>query len=105
MIDGQGVDGEAGFKRGVLVEVVDYNLRYRIPLDLHDHPCVLVGLISNAANVGKAWCLLVNQLRDPGNEMGAVYIVRDLGDDDLLTVTLQLFDADLPANLHASTAL
>jgi hypothetical protein len=54
---------------------------------------------AHGADVGDD--LLVDEFGDALLEVGAVDVVGDLGDDDLLAVALEFLDADLAA--HACT--
>ena len=88
MIDGQHRDGEGRLERGVLVEIVDDDLRHRIALELDDDAGVLVGFVADGGDVGEAGGFLIHQLGDALDHGGAVHVVRNLGDDDLLAAAL-----------------
>ena len=48
--------------------------------------------------------LSFTKVGDPFDQGGAVHVVRNLGDDDLLAVAFQFLDARLAAHLHAAAA-
>src|SRR5438105_581415 len=102
MIDGQGVDGKAAFQRGVLVKIVDDDLGDGVTLDLNDYPRVLVGLVPDRGDVGDD--LLVDQRGDAFDEHGAVDVVRNFGDDNLLASTLELLEANFAADFDAAAS-
>ena len=47
---------------------------------------------------------LVDQFGDALDEDGAVHVVGDFGDDDLLAPALELFEADFAAHFDAASA-
>ena len=87
VIDGQGVDGETAFQRGMLVEIIDDNLGDGVALDLDDHARVFIRFIAHGGDVGDDF--LVDQLGDALDQDGAVDVVGNLGDDDLLAAALE----------------
>ena len=78
-------DAERRLHRRVLVQLVQHHARNRIALQLDDDAhAVLVGLV---AQVGDAFELLVaNQVGDVLDQLRAVDLIRNLGDDDLRLV-------------------
>ena len=102
MIDREHVDREGAFHRGVLVEIVDDDLRIAVALQLDDDPRVFVRLVANGADVGQH--LFVHQRRDAFDQRGAIHVVGNFGDDDLLATAFELLDAGLAAHLHAAAA-
>ena len=102
MVDREHVHAERRFERGVLVEIVDDDLRIAVALQLDDHAGVLVRLVAHVADAGED--LLVHQLRDALDQHRAVHVVRNLGDDDLLAAALHLLDASLAAHAHRAAA-
>ena len=99
-VDGEHRDREGGLERRMLVEVVDDNLGDGVALKFNDHTGVLIGLVADGADVGDD--LLVHQAGDPLHQGGPVDVVRDLGDDDLLASSLDLFHTGTTANLHGA---
>src|SRR6185436_971725 len=85
-----------------LVKIVDDNLRVRVPFQLDDYTRVLVRFVPDRRDIGQD--LVVHERRNALNQGGAVYVVRDLRDDDLFAIPLQLLDARLAADLHAAAA-
>ena len=83
-------DAERRLHRGVLVQLIEHDARNRIALQLDDDAhAVLVGLV---AQVGDAFELLVaNQIGDVLDQLRAVDLIRDFGDDDLRLVRGFLF--------------
>ena len=96
VVDGQHVDRERRFQRGVLVQVVDDDLRDGLALEFDDDARVLVGLVADGGDVRDD--LGVDQFRDALDEHGAVDRVGDLGDDDLLAAAFLLLDERLAAD-------
>ena len=79
--DGQHDDGEGGLQRGVLVEIVEHDLRHFTALELdHDPHAVAVGLV---AQIGDALDhLLPGELGDLLEQLRLVHLIGNLGDDD-----------------------
>ena len=102
VVDGQHRDGEGGLERGVLVEVVDDNLRIGVALEFDHDARFFVRLVADGADVGDR--LLVDQIRDALDEGGAVDVVGDLGDDDLLAVALELLDTGFAADFDRAAS-
>ena len=102
MIDREHVDREGAFHRGVLVEIVDDDLRIAVALEFDHDPRVFVRLVAHRGDVGED--LFVHERRDPFDERGAVDVVGNFRDDDLLAVAFEFLDADLAAHLHAAAA-
>ncbi len=98
VIDRQHVDREGAFHRGMLVKVVDDDLRIAIALQFDDDARVFVRFVPDRRDVGQH--LVVHQFRDALDQRGAIHVVRNLGDDDLLAIALQLFDAGFAADFH-----
>ena len=90
-----------GFEGGLLEELVDDDLGLFAALELDDDAGVLVGLVAQVAHAVDQ--LVGDELGDAGDEGGAVDVVRDLGDDDLLAPALELLGVGLAA--HADDAL
>ena len=86
VIDREHVDAEGRLERGVLVEIVDQDLRIAVALQLDDHAGVFVRLIAHVADAGEDF--LVHQFGDALDQLGAVHVKRNLGDDDLLAPAL-----------------
>ena len=102
MVDGQHGDGERALQRGVLVKVVDHNLGVGVALEFDDDPRVFVRFITDGADVGDR--LLVDQIGHPLDESGAVDVVGDFGDDDLLSVAFEFLDPGFAADLDRTAA-
>ena len=86
LIDRQHVDAEGRLEGGVLVEIVDDDLRIAVALQFNDHAGVLVGFVANITDALKDF--LVHQLGDALHELRAVHVIGNLGDDDLLAAAL-----------------
>ena len=83
--------GEALLHRGVLVELVEDDLRLRAALEFDDDAhAVAVGFVAHVADVVDD--LVVDQLGDALDELGFVDLVGDLGDDDRLFFLGQGFE-------------
>ena len=82
LVEGQQDDAEGGLEGGLLEELVDDDLGLLAALELDDDAGVLVGLVAQVADAVDL--LLGDQLGDARDEGGAVHVVGDLGDDDLL---------------------
>ena len=102
VVDRQHVHAERRRQLGEFVELVDDHLRHSVALELDDHARVFVRLIAHGRDVGDG--LVVGQRCDFLNHRGAVDHVRNLGDDDLFAVTLELLDADAAALLDTAAA-
>ena len=102
VIDREHVDRERAFHRGVLVKIVDHDLRVCVALQLDHYPRVFVRFVTNRSDVGQHF--FVHQRRDALDQRGAVHVVRNFGDDDLLAVALEFFDAGLAAHFHAAAS-
>ena len=86
----------------MLVEIVDDDLRIAVALQLDDDARVFVRLIADRGDVAENF--FVHQLGDPLDQRGAIHVVRNLGDDDLLLAALDFLDAGFAAHLHAAAA-
>ena len=102
MINGEHVDAEGGGQLRVLVEVVNDHLRDGIALKLDDHAGVFIGFIANSRNLGED--LFIGQLCNALDERGAVDVVRDLGDDNLLFAATHFFHAEAATDLDGAFA-
>ena len=98
MVDGEHVDRERRFQRGVLVEIVDDDLRDRFALEFDDDARVLVRLVAHGGDVGDDFG--VHQLRDALDEHGAVDRVGNRGDDDLLLAAASFLNKRRAADLE-----
>ena len=97
-INGEHRDREGGLERGVLVEIVDDDLRNGVPLELDDNSRVLVGLVADSADVGDDF--LIHKTGDALDKGGTVDVVGNLGDHDLLTTVLDLLHTGPTADLN-----
>ena len=85
MIDGEHVGAEGGLELGVLVEVVEDDLREGAALEFDDDADAVAGAF--VADVGDAFDdLLVDEVGHLLDHAGLVHRVGDLGDDDGLFV-------------------
>ena len=87
--------------RGVLVEIVDYDFRERVALQLDDNARVLIRLVANRGDISQD--LVVHERRDSLDERGAVHVVGNFRDDDLFAMALEFLDARLAPHFHAAT--
>ena len=101
-IDRQHVDAEGRFERGVLVEIVDEDLRVAVALEFDDHAGVLVGFIANIADALEDF--LVDELGDPLDELCAVHAKRNLRDDNILATALDFLGRQAGAHAHRAAA-
>ena len=100
---GQEDHGEAFLHLGVLVELVEHDLRLRAALELDDDAhAVAIALVAHVADVVDD--LFGDQLGDALDELGLVDLVGDLGDDDRLFFLGQVFGGDLGAHHEAAAA-
>ncbi len=102
VVDRQHVGRERRLQRGVLVKVVENDLRAGITLEIDNHAGVFVRLISDGANLRKN--LGIRQFRDALNEFGAVHDVGDFSDDDLLTPFRIFFDGSTASHFDAASS-
>src|SRR5438034_3265585 len=102
MIDGERVHREARLKLREFIEIIDDDFRNPIALQLDYHARILIRLIANGGDIRND--LFIHQLGDPLDQNGPVYVIWNLGNDDLLAATLELFNPRLAANFEASSA-
>ena len=95
-------DAEGGLERGLLEELVDDDLGLLAALQLDDDAGVFVGLVAEVADAVEL--LFADELGDAGDQRGAVHVVRDLGDDDLLHAALQFLGVGLAAGADDALA-
>ena len=82
--------GEAFLHRRVLVELVEHDLGLRAALEFDDDAhAVAIGFVAYVADVVDDF--VVDQLGDALDELGLVYLVRNLGDNDGLLFLGQVF--------------
>ncbi len=95
--------GEALLHLGVLVELVEHDLRLRAALELDDDAhAVAVALVAHVADVVDDF--FVDQLGDALDELGLVDLVGNLGDDDRLFFLGQAFKRGAGAHEEAAAA-
>ena len=102
VIDGEHRGGECGFKLRVLVEVVQQDFWVCVALQLDDDARVFVRLVAHVADAGEHF--FVREFGDALHEFGAVYVIRNLGDDDLLAPAFNFLDAGLAAHAERGFA-
>ena len=100
MIDRQHDDRERALHRGVLVKIVDHNLRISVALELDDDARVFVGFVTNRRDLAQNF--FVHEIGDTLNQRSAIHIVWNLRDDDLLFAALDFFNAGFAAHFHAA---
>ena len=102
LVEGEQDDAERVLEVGVLIELVDDDLRVLVALELDDHARVLVGLV---AEVGDLIQHLVGaQLGDVLHQGGAVDVIGQLREDDLLLAVLHLLRVSDTADADDTTA-
>ena len=95
--------GEALLHLGVLVELVEHDLRLRAALQLDDDAhSVAVALVAHVADV--VHDLVVHQFGDALDQLRFVYLVGYLGDDDRLLFLRQAFKGGPGAHQEAAAA-
>ena len=102
VVNRQHVDTERRGQLRELVKLVDDHLRHSVALEFYDHARVLIRLVAHSRDVGDR--LFVGQRRDLLHHRGTVDHVRNLRNDDLLAVALELLNADAAALLNAAPA-
>ena len=102
LVEGEQDDTEGGFEGGLLVKLVDDDLGLLAALQLDDDAGVFVGLVAQVADAVDL--LLAHELGDAEHERGAVHVVGDLGDDDLLAAALELLGVGLAAGADDAAA-
>lgn len=101
-VDGQHVDAEEGFQRGVLVEVVDDDLRVAVALEFDNDAGVLGTFV---ADIADAWeDFFGDEAGDAFHEFGAVHVEGDLGNNNALAAAFSFLDGKPPAHTHRATA-
>ena len=99
--DGQQYHAERFLHLGVLVEIVQNELRFFAALELDDNAHALA--VTLVAHVGDAINLFVlRQFRDALDERGLVHLVRNLGDDYVLAVLGNFFNRGFGAHREAA---
>ena len=88
LVEGQQDDAERVLEVRVLVELVDDDLRVLVTLQLDDHARVLVGLVAEVGDLVED--LLGAEVGDMLHQGGAVDVVGQLREDDLLLAVLHL---------------
>ena len=97
------VRAEGVLQLGVLVEVVQHDLRDGVALE-HDHEALAGAADGLVADVGDAGDLaLLDEVRDLLREVVGVHLVRQLGDDEADAV-LDLLDLDDRAHRDRAAA-
>src|SRR5215469_5133312 len=87
----QHVDAEARLQRGMAVELVEDNVRFGVTLQFdHDAHTFAVALVAHFGNTVDE--LFADGLGDALDQFGFVYLIRNLGKDDGLTVLADLLD-------------
>src|SRR5690606_38170630 len=87
---------------GLGIEVVEHHLAHFTPTQLDDHThAVLIGLVTQLADAFEL--LFLDQLGDLLDQPRLVQLIRQLGDDDLLTTThlVHVFDFSTGAHIDA----
>src|SRR6185437_6577074 len=104
VVDGEEDHGEALLHLGVLVELVEDDLRLGPTLEADvDAHAVAVALVAElvAGDVGDD--AFVDEFGDALDELRLIDLVRDIGDDDRLTDAGDVLDAALGAHDEAAT--
>ena len=101
------VDPERRLHRGVLVELVEHDLRDGVALELDDEPHpALVRVVLEVGDPGQL--LLADQVGDLGHQATVAALldhVRELGDDDGLLALLERLDVRARLQPHPSSAV
>ena len=88
----------------MLVEIVDDDLRVAVTLQIDDNAGVLGALVAHITDAGEDF--LGHEFGDAFDQLGAVHIVGNLGDDDALAPALTFLDAHAATHAHgAATSL
>lgn len=96
LVDGKERDAEGGFEGGFLEELVDDDAGLFAAFELDDDAGVFVGLVAEVTDAFEGF--LADEFGDAEDEVGAVNVIRDLGDDDLLRAGLGLFGVGFAAD-------
>src|SRR5689334_18240479 len=102
VIDRQHERGKGAFHRGMLVKIVDDDLRIRVALEFDYHSGVFIRLVSDRGDVSENF--FIYEFSDSLHQGRAIHAIRNLGDDDLLFAALDFFDAGFAAHFHATAA-
>ena len=86
----------------VFVEVIDDHLRDCIALEFDNDTGVFIGFIADSRDLGKD--LFISQLSDALHECGAVDVVGNLCDNNLLFAVAHFFHAESAAHLDGAFA-
>ena len=104
---GQEDHGEAFLQLGVLVELVEHDLRLRAALEADDEAhAVAIALVARAvgADVDVGDDFVFDQLGDALEERGLVDLVGKLGDDERLEILGDVLDGHACAHEEAAAA-
>ena len=95
--------GETFLHLRVLEELVENDLRLGAALEFDDDAHAVA--IAFVAHVGDVFdVLVVDQLRDPLDQYRLVYLIWDFGDDDGLTILVEVFDRGAGPHHEAAAA-
>src|SRR6202035_2994145 len=95
--------GKTFLHRGVLVELVENDLRFSAAFEFDDNAhAVAITFVAHIRNVFDLF--IVHQLGDTFDEDGLVYLIRNLGDDNRLAVLGDVFDGGFGAHHETSAA-
>ena len=101
---GQKDHAEAFLQLGVLVELIQHNLRLRAALQLDDDAhAVAVALIADVADLLDD--LLVHQFGDALDQPRLVHLVGNLGDDDGVAILVEVLAGHLGAHQEAAATV
>src|SRR4051812_9168227 len=96
--------GERFLHRGVLVQLVEDDLRFGATLQLDDDAHALArGFVADVGDV--VYHFVGDQVGDALDELGFIYLIRDLGDDDGFASAGDVFSAGFGAHDEASAAV
>jgi hypothetical protein len=106
MIERDRVDAERRLHRGVLVELVEHDLRDHAALELdHDPHALAVGLVAQVGDLGDL--LLVHELGDLADQAALAALLDhegELGDDDRLLALADVLGVGARTYAHAAAA-
>ena len=102
LVDGKERDAEGGLEGGLLEELVDDDAGLFAALELDDDAGVFVGLVAEVADAFELF--LADELGDAQDEVGAVHVIRDFRDNDLLHAGLHLLGVGLAADADDALA-
>ncbi len=98
LVEGQQRYAERRFERGFLIKLIDDNARLLAAFQLDDDTSIFIRLVAHITDAFDFF--FGDEFSDAGNEIGAVNVIRNFRDDDLLLAGLGFFGVGFAADAH-----